>query len=148
MPLTQRHKKYRSPGNTISVLLIEDDPKTRLLISFHLNDPSLDVEIANNEDQATEQAASGKIDMIFTGIKPPEMDGAGLVERIRSEGLTIPVIAIIETSDRDAIINCIDSGCDGYIIKPILKKELYRVLERSLQFDSEYVKLSSDRYGN
>ena len=148
MPLTQRHKKYRSPGNTISVLLIEDDPNSRLLISFHLKDPSLDVEIANNEDQATEQAASGKIDMIFTGINLPEMGGVGLVERIRSEGPAIPVIAIIETSDRDTIINCIDSRYDDYVIKPILKKDLYRILERFLQFDRECVESSNNQYGS
>ncbi len=146
-----RTRKTASPGIPEfrgKVLVIEDDPKTRLLINLRLNDLGLDVEIAKNETHATEQAASGEIDVIFTSIKLPEMDGICLVERIRSKGLTVPVIAIIETSDRDTIINCIDSGCDGYVIKPILKKELYQVLKKFLQFDRGYVELPSDQYGN
>ena len=60
----------------------------------------------------------------------PEMDGFETVQQIRKNGNTTIIIGVSADVTKEAIDKGFESGMDEYLLKPIVKKELYRLLEK------------------
>jgi CheY-like chemotaxis protein len=71
-------------------------------------------------------------DLIFMDVKMPEMDGITATREIRrrwpeKKPKIVAITAYALPGDREM---CLDAGMDDYVSKPVLKKELVRVLKR------------------
>lgn len=103
------------------VLVIEDNADNLMLISYVLRHAGYEVILASTGEEGIAIALSEKPYFIIMDVGLPNMDGIEATKKIRSSeiGKTIPIIAMTAyamAGDKEMIIN---SGCNGYIEKPI-----------------------------
>lgn len=125
-----------------SILVVEDDPAVRNLVTTALDLHGYSVEKATDGETAIMDAASRNPDLIMLDLGLPDIDGVEVINKIRSWS-AVPIIVIsarVEDSDK---IGALDAGADDYLTKPFSVEEmLARVranLRRSTMITAESV---------
>ena len=122
--------------NTSATILICDDSEANRIL---LNDLILSIGhvplLAENGLSALAQIRTAKPDLVLLDILMPEMDGFGVLQRMRAEGMLpgIPVIVISSVDEVESIVRCIQEGADDYLIKPFNQVLLTARISASLQ---------------
>ena len=117
------------------ILLAEDNPINRKLVTFILGWEGYPFEIAEDGKEVVEKflANPGDYDLILMDVQMPVMDGYEAIKIIREKGFQdIPVIALTAQSmigDRE---KCLEAGMNDYISKPIKKRNFLEVLRKWL----------------
>lgn len=131
-----------------SILVVEDDPAVRNLVTTALDLHGYSVEKATDGETAIMDAASRNPDLIMLDLGLPDIDGVEVINKIRSWS-AVPIIVIsarVEDSDK---IGALDAGADDYLTKPFSVEEmLARVranLRRSTMITAESVEASASR---
>jgi CheY-like chemotaxis protein len=103
-----------------TILIVEDDPETRLFYSSALEIGGFHTEQAHNGHQALEKAFKILPDLILTDIAVPGLDGIELCRRLRADERTrnIPLLAITGYDDRDYSDRALLAGADHVLTKP------------------------------
>ncbi len=120
--------------NKILILVVEDDPPIRNLISTTLKSHDYRFIIAESGKSALMQAASHSPDVVFLDLGLPDMDGVEVIRQIRSWS-NMPIIVISARSEDSDKIEALDAGADDYLTKPFSVEELLarlRVTQRRL----------------
>ena len=131
---------YRAIVFEPATILIADDVKfNRDYIGGILENTSLNLIFANDGLLAYNKALELKPNLIITDIKMPNLDGFGLLAKIKSDENTcdIPVVAIsaaVMTKELEQIEN---SDFASYLIKPFETHELYHLLIKFLNYKIE-----------
>lgn len=104
-----------------TVLHIEDNFDNRLLVRRLLQSAGYKVVEAENAVEAREALKSNVPDLILMDINMPDIDGYTLTSQIKANAdlRSVPVVAItanVMRGDREKVFQ---SGCNGYIEKPI-----------------------------
>jgi len=105
----------------LTILILEDDKPTQLLLSKSLSRLGHKAIIADNGQQGVELFQSQHIDIILTDINMPIMDGLEAIKQIRilAKETWLPIL-ILSASDQDNdIILGLQAGADDYLAKPI-----------------------------
>ena len=114
------------------ILLAEDNIDNQALIAMYVKKFGLQIDIANNGQEAVEQAVQEDYDLILMDMQMPVMGGIEAIELLRQLGNTLPIIALTAnatTSDKD---RCIKAGADDYATKPINIDKFYITLANYL----------------
>jgi two-component system cell cycle response regulator len=109
-----------------SILLVEDEPTTRLIMSRQLTRAGYTVEVVSNGVQALEMLKKRFFPLLLTDWDMPEMDGVALCKELRRIPLEGYVYTILLTA-REGKANVIEglaAGADDYLIKPPDDNEL------------------------
>ena len=103
-----------------TVLVVDDDPLNRAMLSMSLGSLGHQVVEAGNGLEAIERLAEHSVDVVLTDIEMPEMDGYGLLQhRADDDRLkAIPFIVISGVDEMASIITCIKLGAEDYLPKP------------------------------
>jgi two-component system cell cycle response regulator len=112
------------PSSTI--LLAEDDPVTRMLMTRFLKKAGYEVDAVANGTEALDKMTKRYYPMLVTDWEMPEMDGVALCKAVRNMQLDGYVYALLLTA-RDAkehIIAGLEAGADDYLVKPVHEPEL------------------------
>jgi two-component system, cell cycle response regulator len=109
-----------------AILLAEDDPVTRMLMTRFLKNAGYEVDAVANGSEALDKMTKRYYPMLITDWEMPEMDGIALCKAVRNMQLDGYVYALLLTS-RDAkehIITGLEAGADDYLVKPVHEPEL------------------------
>lgn len=116
------------------ILLIEDNEQNRYLVTFLLQ--ARGWEVAHAADGPAGLALAGEIApaLILLDIQLPGMDGYAVARALRANpGLdAIPVVAVTSYAMPGDRERCIESGCNGYMEKPIDPQTFAAEVERFL----------------
>jgi len=143
LPLSSKGdcKQDAEPVNTQNrfsgnILLVEDVVANQKVAVSLLTNLGLNVDIAQNGNEAVEHSGKRHYDLIFMDCNMPVMDGfeaTALIRRQNSSGPRTPIIALTANSVSVLQLDrCKKAGMDGYLSKPFNRNTLVDVLERWL----------------
>lgn len=117
----------------INVLIAEDEPLILNTICSLINSLDSDFIIqarAKNGLEVLQSLNTQSIDVIFTDIKMPMLDGLDLIQEIRNRSLDIPIVIISGYNNFSYAKRALTLGVFDYLLKPIDTEELSNTLER------------------
>ncbi len=114
------------------VLLAEDQPSNRTVMSLLLEAMGMRVSVAEDGAQAVDKAVAEPFDLILMDIKMPKMNGYEARKRLKKEGVTTPVIALSAASPSDDGDRHIKNEFDCFLMKPVDSRKLYAAISKYL----------------
>jgi len=114
------------------VLVVEDVKTNQILIETLLNNMGIDVTVVEDGNQVLQEVLTHQFDLILMDIQMPHMNGYEATKALRKEGITTPIIALTANAMKGDDKKCIESGCDGYIAKPINQTQLVEAIGKYL----------------
>ena len=118
----------------LRLLAAEDNQTNQMIFRKMIKALDLELELANNGQEAWEAYQAERPDLLFTDISMPEMDGLELTRRIRADeeakGLPrLPIVAMTAHAMEDHEAEIVAAGVDHYLTKPLKKAEIIGKLE-------------------
>jgi CheY-like chemotaxis protein len=115
-----------------TVLLVEDDPDTRLIYSTMLEQAGFRVIQARDGTEGVELAREHVPDLIIMNLVMPQIDGLSATELIRANPATaeVPIIACTAFLHEDGADMAQDAGCNAYVEKPCEPTRLVSEVKR------------------
>jgi CheY-like chemotaxis protein len=115
----------------IKMLLVDDDPATRILLTRILREPEYVFTEADNGVRALELLEESCFDLIITDLRMPDLDGIAFAVRARSRLPHIPIVLMSGYFSETAWK--LDSEVfGGFIQKPIDREILIPMIQRLL----------------
>ncbi|MEO8087743.1 MAG: response regulator transcription factor, partial [Bacteroidota bacterium] len=87
---------------------------------------------AENGEQVLKLLKKKKFDLVFMDIKMPEMDGITTTKKVSIRFPEVPVVALTSVDDRENIIQMIDAGARGYLLKSADTREVKAAIKKIL----------------
>ena len=118
------------------ILVVEDDPPVRNLITTTLKTNDYRYLVAAKGEEAILEASSHNPDIMLLDLGLPDIDGIEVIRNIRSWS-NLPIIVISARSEDRDKIEALDAGADDYLTKPFSVEELLarlRTTKRRLSF--------------
>lgn len=108
------------------VLVVDDEPNIRELISDTLSAAEFEVLEARNGMEALALSQKEMPDLIILDVMMPDLDGMEVCRRLREDSLTnhIPILMLTARGMLDDKLKGMESGADDYITKPFDPLEL------------------------
>lgn len=116
------------------IMVVDDVTDNRELIVSHFASTALEVLTASNGEEALEVFQKEMPDLILMDIRMPRMDGYEAASRIKSIS-DVPIIALTASIMHDEEDRIKKEHFDGYLRKPVLRRELFNELGRFLAYD-------------
>jgi two-component system response regulator AtoC len=115
------------------ILVVDDEPRMRRVLEIALAKLGHQVAVAGNGLEAAEIVQRGGVDLVITDLRMPQMDGIGLLARIRELELDTPVIVITAHGTVESAVAAMKHGAADYLLRPFdletLELAVARVLE-------------------
>jgi signal transduction histidine kinase/CheY-like chemotaxis protein len=119
-------------GESLKVLLVEDNPVNQKLAEALLKRQRHLVTIARNGKEAVDVYRERRFDLVLMDVQMPEMDGLEATREIRKfegeSGFRTPIVAMTAFDQQGDRERCITAGMDDFLSKPIDHRQLTRVL--------------------
>jgi CheY-like chemotaxis protein len=115
-----------------TVLIVEDNEDNRLIYSQYLTHGGFRVLEAANGAEGVEVARRERPDLVLMDISMPVMDGLAATRMLKADAelSSIPVIALTAHAMASDEVMAREAGCDGYISKPVMPKDVKKEVER------------------
>ena len=106
------------------ILVVEDDPNTRKLMSAVLARHDYEVSTAADGLEALEALDKHHIDLIVLDVMMPRMDGYEFTSTLRSCGCNLPILMVTAKEAPADKHRGFISGTDDYMVKPVDEEEM------------------------
>ncbi|KJZ68240.1 hypothetical protein HIM_12369 [Hirsutella minnesotensis 3608] len=135
-------------------VLIADDNSTNVeVVSRMLRlEEVYDVTIAEDGQEAYELVKANlerdqHFDVIFMDVQMPNLDGLQSTRLIRQMGYAAPIVALTAFSEESNVKECMESGMDEFLSKPIRRQALKKVLTKfaTIPEEAETMKVTLDK---
>src|SRR5689334_17729424 len=100
------------------ILVVDDDPKIRQMLSRYLEDEGFSVDLAEGGTAARDALARHAIDLVLLDLVLPGEDGLFLAKEFRGLNSHIGIIMVTGRSDMVDTVVGLEVGADDYIAKP------------------------------
>jgi two-component system OmpR family response regulator len=118
------------------VLLVEDDREAAVYLARALMEAGHSAVIAHDGEEGLECARSKEHDVLIVDRMLPRLDGLSLIETLRSETISTPVLILSALGEVDDRVKGLKAGGDDYLTKPYAFTELLARVEALHRRDS------------
>jgi adenylate cyclase len=121
--------------SSYTLLLVDDEPANRLLLSKRLEQDGHMVNTAENGRQALDMMQTERFDLVLLDLLMPVMDGMATLSAIKSDPALKDTTVVMLSSDdnRETMDNCFNLGASDYLTKPVNPLELKQRVRRCLE---------------
>jgi CheY-like chemotaxis protein len=114
------------------ILVVEDSRTQAREIQFLLEDAGYEVALAGNGVEGLAALQKGLPDVVLTDLDMPQMNGLELVEAVRRDYPTVPVILMTALGSEEIAVQALQKGAASYIPKRNLTNDIVNTLENVL----------------
>lgn len=107
-----------------SILVVDDEPGISSFVAKGLTSAGYNVTVVDKGADAISGALGGDYSLIVLDIGLPDMDGFEVLEQIRGQGATLPIIVLTARSSVEDTVSGLEQGADDYMSKPFRFEEL------------------------
>ena len=136
------------------ILIVDDDPVQRRLLEAMARRFGYDVMMAEGGDAAIATArparTARRIDCVILDLVMPDLDGYGVLARMRDAGLGIPVIVQTAHGGIDTVVSAMRAGAVDFVVKPVGAERLQVSLRNALSasaLEAEFQRMKRSRAG-
>jgi two-component system chemotaxis response regulator CheY len=111
-------------------MVIDDSDAMRAILRSVLRDLGFAciAEAADGQDGLSRCSAFGP-DLVLVDLDLPSMDGLAIVRALRRIDDSVPIIMVSAEAGRDRVVEAIDAGVNGYVVKPFTPATLRARIE-------------------
>jgi DNA-binding response OmpR family regulator len=106
------------------VLIVEDDEVIAQGMARHLSAAGFDAVWVGNGEQGLARLRYEQPGVCVLDLMLPGMDGWKLIETVRAEGISTPVVVVSARGTEHDRVHALEIGADDYLVKPFSMKEL------------------------
>lgn len=132
---------------SVRILVVEDDRLVGDAVRRAVEQMGYAVDQLDSAEQAEQAIGSGEFDLAVVDIGLPSMDGLELIDRVRSRGMSLPILVLTARDGLDDRVRGLELGADDYMAKPFEVPELMAriraLLRRSLNALGSEVKFGT-----
>ncbi|QGM46643.1 sigma-54-dependent transcriptional regulator [Methylocystis heyeri] len=124
---------------TPRILIADDDPVQRRLLEAMTRRFGYEVETAESGEQALSrlaQAAPAPIALLILDLVMPDLDGMGVLTRMKELKLSTPVIVQTAHGSIEAVISAMRAGAHDFVVKPVGAERLQISIKNALSADA------------
>ena len=120
------------PQTSFHILLVEDEPVIRELVSSMLSDGEVDVVCAADGVEGLKLAKSRPFQLILMDVVLPQLDGVSVCRILKKDPSTasVPLYMLTAKAKKADMDSATAAGADGYIQKPFRGTELMALVDR------------------
>jgi two-component system OmpR family response regulator len=111
------------------ILIVEDDVPAATAMATGLTQHGHACTTAADGHAGLEEARSGRFDVLIVDRMMPRVDGVTMVETLRREGDTTPVLFLSALGEIEDRVKGLNAGADDYLVKPYALAELVARIE-------------------
>lgn len=119
-------------ARTGNILLVDDDPNLRRLLSLRLEGAGHTVVTAEDADAALKALRQVPVECVITDLRMEGMDGIGLLHHLGRERPTLPVILLTAHGSIPEAVTATQSGAIDFLSKPVDKRALLSRIDQAL----------------
>lgn len=121
-------------GTMKTIMTVDDSASVRMMVNFTLSQLGFDIVEAVDGKDALKKLSGRSIHMLITDVNMPELDGIGLVKKIRENPSYrfIPIIVLTTESQEEKKKEGKLAGATGWIVKPFKPEQLIAVVRKVL----------------
>ncbi len=105
------------------ILIVDDDPHIREVLSFALGKAGMDTAQAEDGEAALQAIDARRPDLVVLDINMPRMDGLEVCRRLRASG-DLPILFLSSRDDEVDRVVGLELGGDDYVVKPFSPREV------------------------
>ena len=106
------------------ILIVEDEPRIASFMAKGLTADGFTTTVASDGVTGLDLALSGEFDLMVLDIGLPRLDGYGVLDGLRSQGSSMPVIVLTARDSVTDTVHALEGGADDYMPKPFRFAEL------------------------
>ena len=116
------------------IMTVDDSASVRQMVSFTLKDAGYDVVEACDGNDAIAKLNSVPVNMVITDLNMPNLDGIGLITKLRAipSFRFVPIIMLTTESQDTKKREGKTAGATGWIVKPFKSDQLLAVVKKVL----------------
>ncbi len=111
------------------ILIIEDSVLSRTFMKDYLKDKDIDIEEAVNGVDGLDKIDKFHPDLVFLDLLMPELDGFGVLERLKEQKIQIPVVVLTADIQETTRKRCFDLDVKYFLNKPINRDKFLLIID-------------------
>jgi len=119
------------------ILVVDDEPELLEQIGRALIEQQYNVDMVADGEQALDRLFGDPYDLILLDIMLPVMDGFAVLQEMRTENISTPVLMLTARGEIKDRVKGLDLGADDYLAKPFSMAELMARVRALLRRSSE-----------
>lgn len=106
------------------ILIIEDEPRIAAFVAKGLKAAGYTAHVESSGRIGAQLATTESFDLIILDVGLPDIDGFEVLNRLRGQGVSVPVIMLTARSSVTDTVAGLEGGADDYMAKPFSFEEL------------------------
>jgi response regulator RpfG family c-di-GMP phosphodiesterase len=132
MPVDMDEQISTPPGTKVRVLVVDDDPAVRDVLTAVLTEEQYDVLSSESAESAVEVVRDLAPEIVISDMKMPGHDGLWLLDELQRDYPHIGVVLLTGFGDTETAVECLRRGAADYVLKPPRVLDLVRSIERAV----------------